>query len=419
MVTNFRFLNTVSSKDQLLINKSIILNYLRENASASRAKIARDLGISAPTTSKIIDEFISEDFVVELGKNISTGGKKATKLGFNTKYGSVIGVDLGKDRIRIARSDMGGQILEKHIGFEIYFKDKDLLKKIKNEIQLFIDNIKPGKVNGNKVSAELKSICIGIPADIDSESGRVLASSLFVDWQGLNLKEIFSKYFKMKIFVENAKDMSAIGEKYLGGSKDYKNFVNLEIGEGIGAGIIIDDQLYKGSCFSAGQVGFIIENKNDLYSTYKIKGFMEKSASPNTLKRDIIKIIESGKKTLVSEIVGNDLNKISPSTVCEAAILGDKAAIKIIKNTVENLAIIVLNLTLILNPEIIVIGGDIVELPEVKKLFIDPIKGFIKNIVPFKLPIIKTASLGVDAGLLGCSVFAINNILGTQYPYKI
>lgn len=419
MVTNFRFLKTLSSKDQLLINKSIILNYLRENTSASRAKIARDLGISAPTTSKIIDEFISESFVVELGKNISTGGKKATKLGFNTKYGSVIGVDLGKDRIRIARSDMGGQILEKHIGFEIYFKDKDLLEKVKNEIQSFIDNIKPGKSNGNNINTDLKGICIGIPADIDSDSGRVLASSLFVDWQDLNLKEIFSKHFKMKIFVENSKNMSAIGEKYLGGGKHYKNFVNLEIGEGIGAGIIIDDQIYRGSCFSAGQVGFIIESKKGLYLTYKIKGFMEKSASPNTLKRDIIKIIESGKKTLVLEMVGNDLNKINPSIVCEAAVLGDKAAIKIIKNTVENLAIIVLNLALILNPEIIVIGGDILELPEVKKLFIDPIKGFIKNIVPFKLPIIKTASLGVDAGLLGCSVFAINNILGTQYPYKI
>ena len=90
MVTNFRFLKTLSSKDQLLINKSIILNYLRENPSASRAKIARDIGISAPTTSKIIDEFIYEGFVIELGKNVSTGGKKATKLGFNTKYGSVI-----------------------------------------------------------------------------------------------------------------------------------------------------------------------------------------------------------------------------------------------------------------------------------------------------------------------------------------
>jgi predicted NBD/HSP70 family sugar kinase len=94
-----------------------------------------------------------------------------------------------------------------------------------------------------------------------------------------------------------------------------KDFVILEVGEGIGAGIIIDGQLYRGSSFSAGQVVFIIENKKQLYSIYKIKGAMEKSASPNILKRDIMKIIESNKKTLVSELVGNDLSKINPSIV--------------------------------------------------------------------------------------------------------
>jgi predicted NBD/HSP70 family sugar kinase len=416
MVSNFRFLNTLSAKHQVLINKSIILNYLRENFSVSRAKIAIDLKISPPTVSKIIDEFISEGFVIEMGKDLSTGGKKATKLGFNTKNGSVIGVDLGKDRIRIARSDLGGQILEKHVGFEIYYKDKDLLEKITKEIQMFINGIDSNTVGNN---IDLKGICVGIPADIDSESGKVLSSSLFADWQDLNLKEIFSKYFNIKIFIENSKDMSAIGEKYLGGGKHYKDFVMLEVGEGIGAGIIIDDQLYKGSSFSAGEVGFFIENKKQLYSTYKIKGSMEKSASPNILKRDIMKIIESNKKTLVTELVGNDLSKINPSIVCKAALLGDKASKKIIKNVVENLSIIVLNLVLVLNPEIIVIGGDILEFPEVGRLFINPIKELIKNIVPFRLPVIKIASLGVDAGVLGCSIFAINNILGTLYPYKI
>ena len=83
------------------------------------------------------------------------------------------------------------------------------------------------------------------------------------------------------------------------------------------------------------------------------------------------------------------------------------------------MSIIILNLVLILNPEIIVIGGDILELPEVEKLFIEPINQILKNILPFRTPVIKKASLGVDAGVLGCSIFAISNILGTLYPYKI
>ncbi len=416
MISNFRFLNPISAKQQLLINKSIILNYLRENSLVSRAKIAKELKISPPTVSRIIDEFIIEGFVTEMGKDQSTGGKKATKLGFNTNSGSVIGVDLGKDKIRIARSDMGGKILEKHVGFKIHIKDKDLLEKVIRAIQVFISDAE-SSLSGNDI--KLKGICVGLPADIDSESGIILSAPLFPGWKDLNLKEIFSRYFNTKLFIENSKNMSAIGEKYLGGGKSYKNSVILEVGEGIGAGIVIDDQLYKGSSFSAGEVGFVIENKKQLYSTYKIKGAMEKSASPNVLKRDILKVIGSNKKTLVTELVSNNLSKINPAIVCEAALLGDDASKKIIKDVVENLSIIVSNLILILNPEIIVIGGDILEMPEVEKLFIDPIRVLTKNVIPFSLPAIKKASLGVDAGVLGCSIFAINNILGTLYPYKI
>ena len=199
MISNFRFLNPISAKQQLLINKSIILNYLRENSLVSRAKIAKELKISPPTVSRIIDEFIIEGFVTEMGKDQSTGGKKATKLGFNTKTGSVIGVDLGKDKIRIARSDLGGKILEKHIGFEIYIKDKDLLEKVIREIQVFINSI-ASSVSGNDIN--LKGICVGLPADIDSESGIILSAPLFPDWKDLNLKEIFSGYFNTKIFIE-------------------------------------------------------------------------------------------------------------------------------------------------------------------------------------------------------------------------
>jgi len=197
MVPNLKVLNTLSAKHQSLINKSIVLHYLMENSSVSRAKIAVDLKISPPTVSKIIDELITEGFVIEKGKDLSTGGKKAIKLAFNNKSGSVIGVDLGKDRIRIVRSDMGGQILEKHVGFKIYYKDKDLLEKVIKEIQMFIDDV---ELNNSEKNVELKGICIGIPADIDSERGKILSSSLFADWENMNLKEVFSKNLNFSLY---------------------------------------------------------------------------------------------------------------------------------------------------------------------------------------------------------------------------
>lgn len=420
MVKSFKINKSIGPRQQYLINKSIILNYIMENSKfLTRVKIATKLGISPPTVSKIIDEFISEGYVKELGKDDSTGGKKAIRLGFNAKNRSLIGVDLGKDRIRIAWGDLKGNILEKHVGFKIYYKDKDLLDKVIAEIKSFIDEIEKNKDNAGVFRKNLLGLCIGIPADIDPESGKIISTPLFESWEGLNIKEIFSKYFDIRIYIENSKNLSALGEKYLGLGTKHRNFVILEVGEGIGAGIVIDNQLYKGATFSAGEVGFMIGDKKKLYSSYKLKGYMENMASPNVLKRDILKIINSGEKTIVSDLVNNDLTKITPAIVCKAANMGDKHSKKIIKKVVENLATIVLNLILVINPEIIVISGDLTELPNVNNLFTEPIKKLVSNIIPFDLPIIENASLGVDAGISGCLIFALNNLMGNKYPYKI
>ena len=296
MALNCKLQNTISSKHQLLMNKSIILNYLMECSPISRAEISKQLNISPPTVSKIIDKFIFEGLVKELGKDKSKGGKKATKICFNSKNGSVIGVDLAKDRIRIVRSDLGRKILEKYVGFKIYYKDESLLDKVIKEINFFINNIEK---NHGIEKIPLKGICLGLPADIDSERGIIKGAPLFPNWKNLNLRNILLKNFPTKIFIENSKNMAAIGEKYLGGNKNLKNFVILEIGEGIGAGIIIDDVLYKGSNFSAGEVGFILSSKEQLYTKYEIKGIMEKNSSPGALKTEILGIIKSKQKTLV------------------------------------------------------------------------------------------------------------------------
>jgi len=413
-----RFYNTVSSKLQNEINKSIVFNYLRENKSISRAKVARDLKVSAPTVSKIVDELIREGYIIEVGKDESTGGKRPTQLKFNADIGCVIGVDLGKDRVRMARCNMSGNMLEKHVGFRIFYKDKKLLDKIIKEIRLFIDRT---DLNDSKKQKKipLKAICLGVPADIDIDKGKVKSAALFEGWESLKLKDILAEKFNLPIYIENSKNISAIGENYHGEGRRYKDIVFLEVGEGIGAGIIIDNQIFRGSYSSAGEVGFMVGGIEDLYSTYKIKGYMERVASPGNIGKEAVKAIEDGKKTLIKEVVSNDLTKIDSSIVCKAASLGDSLASEIIKKVVEHLAIITINLILILNPQIIVIGGDICALPEVNKLFTSPLKSIVEKVVPFKIPEIKLSSLDEDAGIMGASFFAVDKLLTEGFPYGI
>lgn len=413
-----RFYNTVSSKLQNEINKSIVFNYLRENKLISRATVSRDLKVSAPTVSKIVDGLIREGYVIEVGKDVSTGGKRPTQLKFNSDIGCVVGVDLGKDKIRMAICDLSGDMLEKHVGFRIFYKDKKLLSKVIKEIELFIERT---NLNDNKKQKKipLKAICLGVPADIDISTGEIKSAPLFEGWEGLKLREILTEKFNLPIYIDNSTNISAIGDNYCGEGKRFSDIVFLEVGEGIGAAIIIDNQIFRGSYCAAGEVAFMVAGTGNLYSTYKYKGYMEEVASPRNIGKEAVKAIKDGRKTLINEIVSNDLTKIDSSIICKAASLGDSLANEIIKKVVEHLAIIAVNLVLILNPQIIVIGGDICALPEVNDLFIDPLKSIAKRVVPFKLPEIKLSLLGEDGGIIGASFYAVDNLLTKGFPYRI
>jgi len=412
-----KFQKTISSKIQKEINRSIVLNYLIENSNISRAKVARELKISAPTVSKIIDRLIVEGYVIEIGKVESTGGKRAKQLKFNSDIGYIISVDLGKNKIRLAKSDFDGNILEQHVGSKILINNKNLLNDVIEEISIFINKYTIN--DNNKAKSSIKAICLGVPASFDTETGEIKSAALFEGWNGLKLKEILTEKFNLPIIVDNCTKISTFGEYCVDENKKFKDMIYLEVGEGIGAGIIINNKIFRGSDNSAGEVGFIISGTENLYSNYESMGYMEKVASPICIENEIITAIKNGKKTLIKEIVSGKLNKIDSSIVFKAASCGDNLANEIIKKVVEHISIIIINLTLILNPQIIIIGGEICSLPDVENLIMKPLKKIIKRIVPFKLPEIKLSSLGNDAGIIGASFYAIDKLLTPYFPYSI
>ncbi len=414
-----KFSRMVSSKLQYKINMSIIFNYLRENGPISRAKISRDLKISAPAVSRVIDKLIKDGYVVETEKLKTKGGKRPILLKISQDKGFVMGIDLGREKMRAALANFNGKITKKFWGFKI-LDSKDMESMLINEIDKILNGKNSNEEDKRRLKAsELKAICIGIPADIDTNSGKIISAPLYGNWMDLNLKNSISNKFNIPIFVDNNVNLTALAEKNYGEGKNFNNTVFVEISNGIGAGIIIDNHLLRGSYGSAGEIGFTIINSENLGFKVKNKGFLEKFASVRSIKKKAVEAISNGRKTSIINIVRNDIDKIEPSVVCRAAIAGDMLANEIIEETVKFLSIAIINLILILNPQIIILGGDICNLPEVNKLFIKPITNLIKKLVPFKVPYIRLSSLGEDAGIIGASLMAIEAFLLGEFPYKI
>jgi predicted NBD/HSP70 family sugar kinase len=118
-------------------------------------------------------------------------------------------------------------------------------------------------------------------------------------------------------------------------------------------------------------------------------------------------------------LAGEDPAGPKPAAVCRAALGGDTAAVAIIEEVSRNLSVGIVNLVIVVNPQVIVLGGAISDLPGVERLFVDRIRRYLANAVPFRLPEIRISSLGEDVVLIGAAEFAIKRLVAGKFPYKI
>lgn len=401
------FDKTASADLQNKINTSIIFNYLKEKEFDSRANISRTLKISAPSVSKAIARLIERGYVLEAEKMRTKSGKRPTILKVNKDKCYSLGIDLGKERIKLGVTNFVGEIVERKEGIKIN-NELDIVKVVTSEINKIV----------KKNDLSIKKICIAAPAIIDNSSSNFLLP-LYKSWSGLNFKKLLEEEFALGVIVENDVKVAAIGEKYYGEGKKIKDFVFLSVCNGIAAGIVINNQLYRGIWGSAGEVGFSIVDEENLDFERVNKGFLEKHASVESLVKIARKEIFNGEKSIILDMADGKLEKINPDTVCRAALEGDKLAQNIINRANNYLAITIINLILILNPKLIVIGGDICRLPEVQELFIDRIKEKVKKIITFHMPEIKLSSIGEDAALLGACYLANESIMVQEFPFII
>jgi N-acetylglucosamine repressor len=417
MNQSFKFVRTASSELQFKINQSIIFNYLRANSPISRAKISQDLKISAPAVSRVIEKLINENYVLETEKQETKSGKRPTLLALNIEKGLVLGIDLGGEKIRMSLMNYGGSIVKKYSGSEI-LDSLDIEGVLKEEILKIFDDCAKNKLNYSN-PPEIQAICIAIPADVDPVSGKIISAPLYGSWRNFNLKEKIGSMFDIPVFIENNVNLASWGEKNYGRGKNFSNVVFLEISNGIKAGVIIDNFLLKGENGYAGEIGFTIVNTENLGFKVINKGFLEKFASITSIKNKAVKSISQGEKSSILSMAGNDISKVDPSIVCEAAIKGDKLANEIIEYVVKLLSIAMINLILIMDPKIIILGGYIFNLPYKNELFVNPIKNYIKGSIPFTIPDIELSELGDDATIMGSCFMAIETLLAGEFPYKI
>jgi N-acetylglucosamine repressor len=412
-----QFSRTVNSTLQNRINRSIIFNCLRLNGPSHRAGISKSLGISVPAVSRAIDSLIKEGYVVQTGLYRAANGKLITQFAINSGKGIVIGIDLIKENIEIAVSDLGGKILLLHRGFR-FEEGIDVPARLSDEVETVLRDF--GTQAGmSRGLVSLKAIGIGVPAVTDVNTGAVTDAPLYGSLAGLNLKDEMSRRFSVPVYVENVVRMSALGEKHSGEGRKYKDMVFFEVSNGIGAGIIIDNHIARGFRGSAGEVGFSVFDPRNIGFRDNTKGFLEAAASVESIAEQARRRLEQESSSELAELSRGEPSTIDAHMVCIAANSGDRLAAEILKEIVEYLSLSIIQLTLILNPQLVVLGGDLCRLPHVDTLFVKPILENVTRAIPFQPPVIKLSALGEKAGVVGATILATEYLLSGEFPYSI
>lgn len=229
-----------------LSNKSVVLQTIREEEPISRAELSQKLGITKATVSSLVEELINEEYCYQTGLGKSSGGRRPLMLQFNEKAGYTVSCDIGVNYILTVLTDLRGSLLH-----EIYrsFNTNDFTRTVM-EVKSMIDQCM------NEMSASpfaLVGIGFGIPGLVNKE-GQIL-STPNLDWGQSNIKEIFQDQYQVPVIIENEANAGAYGEKTFGAAQYKDDFIYVSAGIGIGAGIVLDGKLIRGTNGFMGEMG--------------------------------------------------------------------------------------------------------------------------------------------------------------------
>ena len=345
-----------SIQDIKIENYSLVFESIRSSSGISRVDLARSTNLTPSTITNIVKGLVSAGLVVEDGLGTSSGGRRPAILRINDLFGYAVGISLTRSWISGVIADLNLKETVHRISAGSSFSNSgdirisNLLSIIRNLV--LESGVPPEKIIGIGISA---------PGPLDARNGMLISPPNFPGWTNIALRQAIEEEIRIATFLDNDANSSALAEKWFGDAKDMENFAFIEADTGVGAGIVIGGDLYRGKSNIAGEIGHMTIDPRGPRCGCGNYGCLELYASPNAAITKVRNEIQSGKKSIVHEWLDGKLEKLSFDMVAQAAEDGDPVALEAVQSMAEALSIGVINLIHSFNPEAIFIGGTICE----------------------------------------------------------
>jgi len=405
---DLRLLNNITkpTRDKQLAHKYQLVKHLFNLGPCSVSTLCHTMDMSTPSILKLITNLIDESWIEKKGYGVSIGGRKPDLYGLKDKKILIICIDIALFHTKIAIVDNNyNYIVEAQtIALPISKSTRsDFFSILSSHVQ---DILKDHDIS----SDQLIGCSVGMPGLVDSEKGKSY-SYFLSDAEDTSLTAEFEKMLKLPVIIQNDVNGSSMAEFTHGMAKGKQNVLILLMDWGVGLGIIMDGKLRKGACGFSGELGHIPFVENGALCYCGKHGCLETITSGNALSEMAKEGILSGKNSMLNKLSKEELQRIEPAVIIEAANKGDQYAIQLLSNIGTYMGKGIAVLIQLFNPELIILSGKIAE---AKQYITLPMQQAINTYCMTQIrerTTIVSSELGENSRLLGYATTGIDHFL--------
>jgi predicted NBD/HSP70 family sugar kinase len=386
------------------LNSAAVLRAIRSDGPISRAGLARATGLSKPTVNEVVELLLDSGYVTErIGDQAieeRRPGPRARLLSFRADRGHVLGIDIGARKVLAVAADLAGEIAAsvRHETSALHRSDPDALLDL-------VEAVASEVLDAAGVDREtLQSVGVGTPGVVDPVTGEVSLAPQLGGWDGIPLASRLEPVFPCPVLVDNEVRLSLLAERWRGAARGIDDVFYVQLGVGIGGGVLIGGDVYRGASGAAGEIGYL-----PLFSGHDGRdglGPFEHAAGGTAFARLGRAAVDAGEGVTLLELAAGDPEAIDAEVVFAAAERGDETARAILDELLDRLARGIASAVTLLNPSTVIIGGGIAR---AGTTLLEPLEVRIRELVPVA-PRVALSALGDQAVALGAARLGLQTV---------
>lgn len=385
------------------LNRSIVLDTIREHGPISRSEIAKKNRISPTTVSSAVSELIQSGLIREDGAGTSSGGRKPILLSFEPNRRFLVGVTITNSIITIAELNLEAKVKRLETFPVRSETGEDFITYILQCMERFLSK------------CDRLHMCFGIsviaPGIIDSQKGIIRYNSKH-RLKNVPFKEICEERFGLDTWLDNDTNALALAEKTFGRFQPYEHLIYIMIGDGVGSGIVVNGSIFRGFSGGAGEFGHISIDRGGIRCECGNRGCLENYVCWPAIYSRILSSIAQGKKTRMLDYAGGVMTDISPDIYRRAVRAGDELACEVTEEIAAYISTGLVSMVNLYNPEVVILGGEIVyDNPLLLSRLQENVGKYALDFVTDGLKIEQT-SLGDNFLLVGSAAILLQDIFG-------